>query len=95
MRDISNMPCKCLTLYLWSFNISLLEKQKSLCQTLAFINAVEIAAETHRKPGAVTDQQTAHTHTHTIALPLLHVHYLAMQSYQYPGRYGFIVGINL
>lgn len=56
---------------------------------------VEIAAETHRKPGALTDQQTAHKHTHSIALPLLHVHYLAMQSYQYPGHYGFIVGINL
>jgi len=33
--------CKCLTLYLWSFDISLL-KQKSLCQTLAFIKAVQL-----------------------------------------------------
>jgi len=51
------------------------------------------AAETHRKPGALTDQRTVHTHTHTYtqrSLPLLLFH-LAMESYQH---YCFIVGFK-
>jgi len=44
------------------------------------------AAETHRKPGALTDQRTVHTHTHTYT----HIHTEISPSPTFPPSDGIL-----